>query len=168
MCAYWARLRPVESVVAPMSRSVNGPLSVIIWTASAGRSTPGRRLRFRIADATPAPVWPAVTTASASPSRTRRMQTLMLASRLRRTATAACSSMPTASDAMTMRTCVGQRPVEMGADALLVADEDEVGVVVVAGPVDRAAHDLLGRVVATHGVDRDARSQGVDAVRRDG
>ena len=25
MCAYWARLRPVESVVAPMSSSTNGP-----------------------------------------------------------------------------------------------------------------------------------------------
>ena len=107
MWAYWARLMPVESVVAPMSSRMRGPLSVIICTARAGRSTPGRRFRWRIAEATPAPVWPAVTTASASPSRTRRMATLMLASRLRRTATAGGSSMPTVSEACTMRTCDG-------------------------------------------------------------
>ncbi len=66
-----------------------------------GRSTPGRRPRYRIAEATAAPVWPAVTTASARPSRTSRMHTLMLASRLRRTACAACSSMSTHSAAWT-------------------------------------------------------------------
>ena len=49
-----------------------GPDRVIIWTARAGRSTPGARPRRRIAAATPAPVWPAVTTASARPVLTRR------------------------------------------------------------------------------------------------
>ena len=44
------------------------PASVTIWTASAGRSTPGSRPSRRTAAAIPAPVWPAVTTASASPS----------------------------------------------------------------------------------------------------
>ena len=45
--AYWARFSAVESGLAPMSSRTNGPASVIIWTASAGRSTPGRRPRRR-------------------------------------------------------------------------------------------------------------------------
>ena len=111
-----------------------------------------------MAEATPAPVWPAVTTASASPSRTRRMHTLMLASRLRRTATAGGSSMPTVSEACTMRTWDGSGSSMKGADARLVADEDDLHVGVRPRPVDGAAHDLLGRVVAAHGVDGDARA----------
>ena len=41
----------------------------------------------------------------------------------------------------------------------LVADEDDVDVGMSARPVDGAAHDLLGRVVAAHGVDRDTRAR---------
>ena len=39
--ANWARFSAVESGLAPMSSRTIGPESVIIWTASAGRSTPG-------------------------------------------------------------------------------------------------------------------------------
>jgi hypothetical protein len=39
--AYWARFSGDESGFAPMSRSTNGRPARIIWTARAGRSTPG-------------------------------------------------------------------------------------------------------------------------------
>ena len=127
MWAYWWRLTPVESVVAPMSSSTIGPWSVTIWTASAGRSTLRSRPRLRIAEATPAPVCPAVTTASARPSLTSRMQTLMLASRLRRTAAAGCSSMVTDSLAATISTLAG-RVVDQRRHSLLITDEQHVRV----------------------------------------
>ena len=57
-----------------------------------------------------------------------------------------------------MRTCAGSGSSMKGRDARLVTDEDELDVVVSARPVDGAAHDLLGRVVAAHGVDGHARS----------
>ena len=143
-----------------MSSSTIGPLSVTIWTASAGRSTLFRRPRLRIAEATPAPVWPAVTTASALPSFTRRMQTLMLASRLRRTAAAGCSSMPT--DFARLDDChVGRQwTFEQRLDARLVADEQHVSFRVEARPIDAAGNDLLWRVIAAHCVDRDANATG--------
>ena len=122
-----------------------------------GRPVDAReRPRWTMAEATPAPVCPAVTTASALPSRTRRMQTLMLASRLRRTAAAGWSSIVIDSSACTMVTWAGSGPSMKGADARLVTDQDDVGLGVLPRPVDGAAHDLLGRVVAAHGVDGDA------------
>jgi hypothetical protein len=56
MWANWARFSGVESGLAPMSSRTIGPESVIICTASAGRSTPGRRPSRRTAAAIPAPV----------------------------------------------------------------------------------------------------------------
>ena len=55
-----------------------------------------------------------------------------------------------------------QRLVDEGRDARLVTDEDDVDVVVLAGPVDGPAHDLLGCVVATHGIDGHTRSVQID------
>ena len=95
----WRRCRAAPS----------GPLPVIIWTASAGRSTPGSRPRRRTAAAIPAPVWPAVTTASAWPVRTRSVATRIEASFFSRSARAGCSSMPMTWLACTMRDVGRQR-----------------------------------------------------------
>ena len=67
MRAYWARFSGVESGFAPMSSSTNGRSVPTIWTASPGRSMPGSVPRISTPAAIPAPVWPAVTIASASP-----------------------------------------------------------------------------------------------------
>ena len=48
--------------------------------------------------------------------------------------------------------------LDEGPHASLVADEDDLDVLVPARPVDGAAHDLLRRVIATHGVHGDART----------
>ena len=108
MRAYWARFSAVESGFAPMSSSTNGLSPPTIWTASAGRSTPRRRPSRRTAAAIPAPVWPAVTTASASPFRTRSVATRIEASFFSRRASAGCSCMPTTSAAWTVRTFAGR------------------------------------------------------------
>ena len=55
-----------------------------------------------------------------------------------------------------MLTVRRQRPIEERPDARLVADQDDVHVGVRRRPVDGAADDLLGGVVAAHGIDRDA------------
>src|SRR5829696_3894173 len=110
ICANWARFSAVESGLAPMSRSTNGLPALTIWIASAGRSTPFRRPSRRTAAAIPAPVWPAVTTASASPRRTRSVATRMVASFFSRSAIAGCSSMPTTWLAWTIRTLGGRSP----------------------------------------------------------
>ena len=54
-----------------------GPTRVGIWTASAGRSTPGTRPSLRTAAAIPAPLWPAVTSASARPCLSRSIATMI-------------------------------------------------------------------------------------------
>ena len=68
MRAYWARFSAVESGLAPMSRSRNGREPVHL---DGKRRPVDARQRAQDRDlpaAIPAPVWPAVTTASASPS----------------------------------------------------------------------------------------------------
>ena len=145
----------MESGLAPMSSRTMGPVAVIIWTASAGRSTPGRRPRRRIAAAMPAPVWPAVMTASASPRRTRSVATRIEESFFSRRARAGCSSIPTTCAAWTIETLAGSGPA-MGPRGRLVTDEDEPVVGVGAGESQDAGHDLGGTVVAAHRVDRDA------------
>ena len=108
--AYWTRFSGVESGLAPMSRRTTGPLAVIIWTASAGRSTPGSRPRRRTAAAIPAPVCPAVTTASAWPFLTRSTATRIDESFFSRSASAGCSSMPTTWLAWTIEVFGGSSP----------------------------------------------------------
>ena len=144
--AYWARFSGVESGFAPMSRRTIGPASVIIWTASAGRSTPGRRPSRRTAAAMPAPVWPAVTTrVGARRCFTRSVATRIVASFFSRSASAGCSSMP-----MTWRG-VDDRDVRRAAspaiapDDRLVADEEEPVLGMGAGVVEaRRARPPIG------------------------
>ena len=94
------------------------------------------------------------------------MHTLMLASRLRRTAVAGGLVHADRLAAWTMRDVGRQRRVDERPDARLVTDEDDVHVGMRARPVDRAAHDLLGCVVAAHGIDGDARARQVPSRRR--
>ena len=58
----------------------------------------------------PAPVWPAVTTASALPSRTSSVATTIELRFLRTSAFAGCSSMPISSGAWTTLTFAGASP----------------------------------------------------------
>ena len=73
----------------------------------------------------PAPVCPAVTTASASPRRTRSIATRIDASFFSRRARAGCSSMPMTWLAWTIETLAGSSPA-MRADDRLVADQDDL------------------------------------------
>ena len=92
--AYWARFSGLESGLAPMSRRTSVPPSATSWTARAGRSTPGSRPSLRTAAAMPAPVWPAVTTASAWPRFTSSVATrIELSFFSRRARAGSCSSM---------------------------------------------------------------------------
>ena len=68
MCANWSRCSGRASAFAPESSSTEGPFWAGITTAIAGRATPGRRRSSRKQAASIAPVFPAETTASASPS----------------------------------------------------------------------------------------------------
>ena len=72
MCANWSRCSARASAFAPASSSTEGPSRAGSDTAIAGRSTPGRRRRWSRPAASTAPVFPAETTASASPSATAR------------------------------------------------------------------------------------------------
>ena len=153
--AYWTRFSGVESGLAPMSRRTTGPFAVIIWTASAGRSTPGSRPRRRTAAAIPAPVCPAVTTASAWPFLTRSTATRIDESFFSRSASAGCSSMPTTWLDMDDRGVRGKLAGD-AADDRLVADEDHPVVGICPGVVERPEDDLGGTVIAAHRVDRDA------------
>ncbi len=109
--AYWARFSAVESGFAPMSRRTIGPASVVIWTARAGRSTPGRRPSRRTAAA-----MPGAGVAGASRGRlrgrcfTRSVATMIVESFFSRRAFAGCSSIPMTSEAWTISTFGGRSP----------------------------------------------------------
>ena len=107
MRAYWARFSGVESGLAPMSSSTNGRSVPTIWIARPGRSMPGSVPRIRTPAAMPAPVWPAVTTASASPDLTSSVATTIELRFLRTSARAGCSCIPISSGAWTVRTLAG-------------------------------------------------------------
>ena len=106
--AYWVRFSGDESGLAPMSRRTKGRPARTIWTARAGRSTPGSRPIRRIAAAIAAPVWPAVTIASALPFRTRSQPTRIEASFFSRRASAGCSCISMTWLAGTISTFGGQ------------------------------------------------------------
>ena len=107
MWAYWTRFSGDESGLAPMSSSTRGPVSVTIWIASAGRSTPGARPSRSTAAAMPAPVWPAVITASARPRLTSSQATRIEASFFSRRAIAGCSCISMTWAAASMVTLAG-------------------------------------------------------------
>ena len=90
--------------------------SETICTASAGRSTPGSRPSRRTAAAIPAPVWPAVTIASALPRLTRSTATRIEASFFSRRASAGCSSISMTWLAGTISTFGGRVPPACGSD----------------------------------------------------
>ena len=98
MTANCASMRGEQSTLAPTSTTTTGvPLRVGKADARAGRSTPGSMPCTILAVAITAPVFPAETKPSATPSRTSRAATRMELSRLLRTAFAALSSMVTCS-----------------------------------------------------------------------
>ena len=61
--------------MAPTSSSITGPVAVTMWAGRAGRSIPSILPSRNTAAAIVAPVEPALTTASASPSLTRLVAT---------------------------------------------------------------------------------------------
>ena len=155
MRANWARFSAVESGLAPMSSRTNGRPAEIIWTASAGRSMPGSVPRISLPAAIPAPVWPAVTTASASPVFDElggHDDRAVASSRTR--ARAGCSSIPISSGAWTTVALAGRAPAWDRTTAL-VADEDDGVLGIRAGVREGARDDLRRAVVAAHRVDRD-------------
>ena len=135
---------------------MNGPDSVTSWTARAGRSTPCERPSLSTAAAIPAPVWPAVTTASASPRFTRSMATRIDESFFSRSASAGASSMPTTWLAATNRTFDGIRAPAIAWMRAHVPDEDHLVERIGSGVRQRAWNDFLRPVVAAHGVHGDA------------
>ena len=135
-----------------------GPVAVTMWAGSAGRSMPSMRPRRKTAAAMVAPVEPALTTASALPSRTRSVATRIDARRLARRAAAGCS--PISIDVGRVDEADAGRPAapvlgDLALQAGHVTDEDHL-VGVRGGVVDRPSDDLTRCVVATHRVDRDA------------
>ena len=92
MCANWSRCSGRASAFAPESSSTDGPFLAGITTAIAGRATPGSRRSSRKLAASIAPVFPAETTASASPSPTARQATTSELSGFDLTASAGFSS----------------------------------------------------------------------------
>ena len=70
--ANWSRCSARASAFAPESSRTEGPSRAGITTAIAGRSTSGRRRMWKSPAASVAPVFPAETTASASPAPTAR------------------------------------------------------------------------------------------------
>ena len=118
----------------------------------------------------PAPVWPAVTTASASPSRTRSRRdedrrVLLLAQREGGMLVHADDLDP----ACTMRTLAGSGAGDRRGWSPSSTDEDQLDRRVAAGEVEGARDDLGRAVVAAHRVERDAdaarsRSAGLRSV----
>ena len=157
--AYWARFSGVESGLAPMSRSTNGRPARTIWTASAGRSTPGSRPIRRIAAAIAAPVWPAVMIASALPFRTRSQPTRIDESFFSRRASAGCSCISMTWLAGTISTFDGSVAGDRR-DPRRIADEEDAVLGMRPGVIEGAGHDLGGPVVAAHRVDREANRRG--------
>ena len=99
MWANWSRCSARASAFAPASSSTEGPSRAGSETAIAGRSTPGRRRRWSSPAASTAPVFPAETIASASPSATARMAETSVESGFDRTASVGLSAISITSSA---------------------------------------------------------------------
>ncbi len=139
--AYCSRFSGDESGLAPMSSSTNGLPSRTIWTASAGRSTPGNRPIRSTAAAIAAPVCPAVMTASARPSFTRSQRdrdrrVLLLAERHGRMLVH-LDDLARGDDLDVRRQVAFD-----GGNAGRVADEEDRVLGMGAGVIERAGNDL--------------------------
>ncbi len=147
--ANWSRCSARASALAPQSSSTEGPSRAGIGTAIAGRITPGSRLISSSPAASMAPVFPAETTASASPLPDRAAGGDERAVRFR---------------ADGFRGLVVHRDHLLGGDVLEPAcvergravenRDDPVG-----GSCERAGDDLIRAAVAAHGVDGDSGGQ---------
>ncbi len=93
MIAYWSRWIGLASGLAPASMRMKRLLSVGIVEAMPARSTPGSVRSLIVLAATAAPVWPALTTASALPCLTRSTARLTDESFFLRTEATASSPM---------------------------------------------------------------------------
>src|SRR2546425_597149 len=102
MTANCTRCSGRQSMLAPTSSQTEGPFRLGTTAHKAGRSTPSRTPQVILTVAITAPVFPALTTPEARPSRTRVAATLMEESFLRRNAVTGDSSIPTASLACTI------------------------------------------------------------------
>ena len=111
MCANWSMCSGRASAFAPASISTVGPFFDGITTAIAGRATVGSRRSSRKQAASIAPVFPADTTASASPSPTARQAATSELSGLERTASAGFSSMAITCVVSTSGTSPVSRPL---------------------------------------------------------
>ena len=151
MWANWTRCSGRASAFAPASISTVGPRRVGITIAMPGRMTPGRRRTWSSEAASAAPVFPAETTAAASPSPTARTARTSDESGLPRTASAGFSSISIASVHGTSSSPCASR----------IAGPKRTGCDRVGRSLDGARDDLLGGVVAAEGVDRDASRHGV-------
>ena len=92
MWANWTRCSGRASAFAPASIRTVGPRLPGITIAIPGRRTPGSRRTWRSEAASTAPVFPAETTAAASPSPTARAERTSDESGFARTASAGFSS----------------------------------------------------------------------------
>ena len=99
MWANCSRCSARASAFAPASSSTDGPSRAGSETAIAGRSTPGRRRRWSSPAASTAPVFPAETIASASPSATARTAETRVESGFDRTASVGLSAISITSSA---------------------------------------------------------------------
>src|SRR5260221_2171734 len=114
MTANWTRCGGRQPTVAPASSSTAGERRVGMIVASAGRSTPGKRPKAACAAMTEAPVWPALKSASAWPSRTASAATRIEARGLRRSASAGLSDISTRSGASMIWTSMRRNRLATG------------------------------------------------------
>ena len=126
--------------------------------AMPGRSTPGSVRNLIVVAATAAPVWPALTIASASPFFTRSTARLTDESFFRRTgfdrAVAHLHDLGGVDDFDPA--VVAAVLLQFGFDLRRVADEKEfVDVRILAQRHDRAADKIRRTKIATHGIQRD-------------
>ena len=153
MTANWRRCSGGHSALAPTSRKAIGAGMHGMMVQIAGRWTPLMRRTYRRLPATTAPVLPADTKASASPvvhelEADDDARAGLVAGRLGRLVVVA-DDVGGVDDGDVVHARRQER-----AHARLVADEDDVELR--AGGVQRAADDLVRRVVAAGGVDHDA------------
>ena len=152
----------MASTVAPTSRmSENGSslsprrARVGYTAASAARRTPGSSWKWRTHESIPAPVLPADTSASASPSATSRAATDTDASFLRASASPGFSSMETNSEACCteMRSPLWRDLGERLVDERAVTHQQRVDVRGLQRELRGAPDDLRGAVIAPHHVE---------------
>src|SRR3972149_861836 len=162
MMANWIRWRGLQSTLAPTSSRMAWPASVGRAAAMAGGSTPARGPRTTSVMAMTAPVFPALTTASASPLRTRSTATRMEESFFFRRAVEGDSPISTTSEAW--RTLMGRPRRSWRSRWRLISSWTPTRIT--PSPSSRAAapaplHIDGGAGVSAHGVQGDADGRAV-------